>query len=402
MLRNILLFLFALLSLSVFAQSKHCIFDQHLQQQLSQNREYKEKLENLEKSIRTFQNQKADSIIRIPVVFHIVYRTAAQNISNKQIISQLEVLNEDFRLLNADTAMVDPAFPKGDVKIEFCFAGLDTNGQAFSGVTRKQTQSYQVGKNSAELFAQQPVWDSRKYLNIYVCELGQGDAGYSSFPGWNPAQDAVVIDYSNFGVQSADKNYALGRTATHEVGHWLGLYHIWGINQAACNDDDQVTDTPNQGVVYNGCPLGKKFSCGSQDMTSNYMGYVYDRCMAAFTPGQGSRMRNMIATARPMISSSIPCSSDPILPERDRIVYQVHLFPNPVKEKFFVVQEGSSFSAADFSLYSIQGKEIPIDVQVTGSAAEIRIKTQRSGIFFLKFKTAEGEMVKKVALGLTK
>lgn len=386
-----------LIPLLLFSQEQHCNFGTYLEQELNRNPEYQQKLLQLEKKIKDFNFDKSDTIIRIPVVFHIVYRTEMQNISNSQIISQLEVLNEDYRMLNKDTGLVDSDFPRADSKIEFCFAGKDTNGMDFSGVTRTHTNDIQIGTDRNKLFKLQPVWDSEKYLNIYVCEIGNGEAGFSSFPGGNPAQDAVVIDYTNFGKGSLDPNYALGRTATHEVGHWLGLYHIWGKDPASCTNDDMITDTPNQGVIYNSCPNGPRYSCGSQDMTTNYMGYVPDVCMAAFTPGQAARMRAMITTARPNISLSIKCSSNPIQAD-DTLEQEFPLvvFPNPSGNYVFVFQKNVEFSASNFKLYSVEGKEIQINAKKNGDMIKIEFTALTAGIYLLHIKNEGNFIVRKI------
>lgn len=398
--RKIFFLLLLQLPLLLSSQNHRCGFESYLKQELSENPEYEQKLQQLEKTVKNFKLDKNDTLIRIPVVFHIVYRTGTQNISNKQIISQLEALNEDYRMLNSDIGIVDPVFPKADTKIEFCFAGKDTNGMDFSGVTRKQTNTYQIGQpNSNELFKQQPVWDSKKYLNIYVCEIGGGIAGYSSFPGGNPAKDAIVIDYTNFGKGSLDPNYNLGRTAIHEVGHWLGLYHIWGINENAnCNNDDMVADTPNQGKDYRGCPIGPQYSCGSQDMTSNYMGYVFDRCMAAFTPGQSQRMRAMILSSRPNISSSIPCSKNPIQAEKDTIkeAFPLVVFPNPTEDHLFVFQKNIVFSPSDFKLFSVDGREVMARAEEYGDKVKIDFTTLNAGIYLLQIRNEGNSTVRKV------
>jgi hypothetical protein len=135
--------------------------------------------------------------------------------------------------------------------------------------------------------------DPTTYLNIWVCEIGGGILGYAQFPGGTLATDGVVIGSDYFGENLAGGVYGHGRTATHEVGHWLNLRHIWGDGR--CQQDDFVADTPSSDAPNYGCPAYPTVNCKSNDMTMNYMDYVYDDCMYMFTNGQNDRMRALFA-----------------------------------------------------------------------------------------------------------
>ena len=381
---------------NLHSQSK-CGFSQVLQKQIISNPSLKKNWEELEKKIASFPQEKTDSIYKIPVVFHVVYRTQAQNISNRQILSQLRILNEDYRRLNKDSSITPNGFPVADTQIEFCLAGKDTSGNDFSGVTRTYTSQINIG--SKKIFQLQPVWDNEKYLNIYICEIGDETAGYAPLPGGLPSEDAVVIDYTNFGdVGFLSSNYNKGRTTIHEVGHWLGLYHIWGISDSpSCFDDDQVNDTPNQGTVYQQCQK-TGFTCGSNDMTTNFMGYVYDHCMAAFTPGQAQRMRNMIRIARPNLLNAIPCSTDPIQAEPDTIseINKLNIYPNPTIEEITISWKGVDVSLFDYKLYSLDGKIIPFQMIVQNGEIEINLSHLHQGMYLLQIQSESYNAVKKV------
>ena len=131
--------------------------------------------------------------------------------------------------------------------------------------------------------------DSSNFLNIWVCEIGGGILGYAQFPGGSPATDGVVIGTNYFGETVAGGIYGKGRTATHEVGHWLNLRHIWGDGR--CRQDDFVADTPSSDAPNYNCPAYPTVNCQSADMTMNYMDYVQDDCMYMFSNGQNDRMR---------------------------------------------------------------------------------------------------------------
>lgn len=229
-------------------------------------------------------------IITIPVVVHVVYNTPAENISDEQIMSQIEVLNEDFRRRNADS---DNTWSQAaDTEIEFCLASRDIYGDATCGITRTYTDStkFRVKKNMKfEATGGKSGWPEDEYLNIWVCDIS-GLLGFATFPN-DPDrdEDGVVVDYLSFGrIGDLKLDFALGRTTTHEVGHWLNLRHIWGDGD--CSFDDFVSDTPASDDHNYACDVGH-VSCGSVDMVQNYMDYSDDVCMNLFTEGQKARMR---------------------------------------------------------------------------------------------------------------
>ncbi|MBL7772854.1 MAG: T9SS type A sorting domain-containing protein [Chitinophagaceae bacterium] len=239
------------------------------------------------------------AVVTIPVVFHIIYNTTAQNVSDAQIMSQLTVLNNDFRKLNSDASLVPAAFSglAADCEINFCLAQQDPSGAPSTGIVRKSTTVTSFSTNDAMKYTAQGgdnIWDRNKYLNIWVCNLSGGILGYAQFPGGPAATDGVVITYTGFGTMgTASAPFNKGRTATHEVGHWLNLFHIWGDDGSACTGSDQVGDTPNQGAENYGCPAFPHVSCSNGpngDMFMNYMDYTDDACMYMFSAGQKSRM----------------------------------------------------------------------------------------------------------------
>lgn len=264
-------------------------------------------------------NQKGAAVITIPVVVHVVYYSPNENISLAQIQSQLEVLNEDFNRQNLDSVNTPAAFRNvaGRMQLQFVLAQRDPNGDPTTGVTRTQTTKTSFSDDDAVKFASRggvDIWDREKYLNIWVCNLGSGLLGYAQFPGSGPANtDGVVIKHTSFGrVGTVQAPFNKGRTATHEVGHWLSLYHIWG-DEPACVEDDQVADTPLQKEENYGCPTfpltsGSGAACPGANangaMFMNYMDYVNDACMNMFSKGQATRVQNALTTFRPGLATS--------------------------------------------------------------------------------------------------
>jgi hypothetical protein len=245
-------------------------------------------------------------LITIPVAVHIVYKRAAENISRAQVRSQITVLNRDYRAKNPDTNNV-PAVWNGlvaDAKIEFKLATIDPNGKRTSGITRTATTRNSFGADDSVKTKSGggiAAWPANRYVNIWVCNLGGGLLGYAQFPGGPARTDGVVILHSAFGTSgTAAAPFNLGRTATHEIGHWLNLRHIWG-DRNDCGGTDHVSDTPNAQLPNYGSPAFPHISCDNGpngDMFMNYMDYVDDPAMFMFTPGQVTRMNATLAGPR--------------------------------------------------------------------------------------------------------
>ena len=253
----------------------------------------------------------------VQVVVHVIHNGGAvgfgTNISDAQILSQIEVLNLDFNRLNIDAVETPPDFAPvaGSMNIEFVLAQIDPQGNPTNGINRVQGPKTEwMMKDDKELKALS-YWNANNYLNIWVCNLVEY-AGYSQFPistlpglensSTNPLTDGIVIRYNVFG-SSDYGNFNLsngldkGRTTTHEVGHFFGLRHTWG-DQSDCNGTDYVSDTPPQSQLTSGCPLHPLPQCPSENpraaMFQNYLDLTDDGCMNLFTKGQVVRMRTVL------------------------------------------------------------------------------------------------------------
>ncbi|MEN8192862.1 MAG: zinc metalloprotease [Bacteroidota bacterium] len=296
---------------------------------------------NLEKSIAEYiKNMQVGEQIEfrsgkvvIPVVIHVVYQNTTENISDAQIQSQINVLNEDFRKLNSDVSSVPTEFQSivTDARIEFKLAQRDPDCNPTNGITRTSTTVTGFTKNmsASTPTTRNPVkftssggrdgWPSDEYLNIWVCNLAGTLLGYGSFPAdfaSRPTEDGVVMDFEAFGTTGTSITpFNLGRVLVHEIGHWLNLRHIWGDDGSACTGSDEVGDTPNQGGNNSGCPTHPSSSCGSNDMFMNYMDYVDNNCMFMFTNGQSDRMDAVLYTTRADLVSSQGDIAPPSVPE---------------------------------------------------------------------------------------
>jgi len=250
-------------------------------------------------------------LLTIQCVVHVVAKTDEENISDAQINSQIEVLNQDYRRKNADRSKVPDPWSSlaADPNIQFALAKKDPKGKATTGITRVQTTRDSFGTGDSvktKAGGGTPPWPTDRYLNFWICNLGDGLLGYAQFPGGPAKTDGVVILFTAFGTKgAASEPFNLGRTATHEVGHWLNLRHIWGDTND-CSGSDQVSDTPRAQMPNYGKPDWPHISCNngpSGDMFMNYMDYVDDAAMFMFTQGQAARMNATLAGPRKKLAA---------------------------------------------------------------------------------------------------
>jgi peptidoglycan hydrolase-like protein with peptidoglycan-binding domain len=298
---------------------RHCATSEVHRQLLSVDPDYREARSEIENIADAFQARgfaaAAPRTRTIPVVVHVVYHQQDQNISNAQIESQIRILNQDFRMKNRDRTKLPDVFKPlhADTRIRFKLAAKDIFGNATNGITRTRTSvpsfSFDEGVKSSRTGGADP-WPTHRYLNIWVCNLGGGLLGYAQFPGGPRATDGVVILYTAFGSSgTARAPFDRGRTTTHEVGHWLNLFHIWGDDGTGCHGSDHCPDTPNQASENYGEPTFPHVSCDNGpngDLFMNYMDYVDDRAMFMFTAGQATRMNAALNGPRRELFEALP------------------------------------------------------------------------------------------------
>ncbi len=287
-----------------------CYSMRNLNRLLNENDDLHKKMYNIEKNTRSILAKSANAkgkpgsggdgdteppapdnlgTVNIPVVIHVVYSNAQENISDAQINSQMAILNEDFRATNSDATNVPAEF-----------AGLVADSEisfTLTQVMRHSDSRTQWGTNDAVKYAYPPVSPSNT-LNIWVCNIGGGILGYAQFPGGPLETDGVVVGPQYFGNTGyVASPFDQGRTTTHEVGHYLNLRHIWGDGR--CRQDDFVADTPTSDGPNYGCPSYPTVNCKNNDMTMNYMDYTDDACMYMFSEGQKARMRTIFMDGGP-------------------------------------------------------------------------------------------------------
>jgi PKD repeat protein len=313
--KNIIAIVFFLICFQAIGQQSEvhpCGTSEAVRESLEQNPQLQENLYYLEQFTREYtansDNKLLDSTITIPVVFHVFHTYGAERISEAQIRDCIRILNEDYQNLNADSAQVSSLFQPliGRPQIRFRLARLDPNGRCTEGINYIESGLHTAGGENLKSVIS---WDTRKYLNIWVCSVvASGAAAYSYYPGTAPGQNNEgVVSRSDYvgGTGTSQAGYR-ARTMTHEVGHYLNLPHTWGSSNTPgastnCNIDDGVQDTPNcVGVSNASCPLTQN-NCGPIANVENHM--EYSNCRRMFTKGQVLRMHAAINSTTAFRSS---------------------------------------------------------------------------------------------------
>lgn len=409
----------ALFSLNLRAQSNKCATMKVLEKRIAKDPSILLRMGQSEtqtqKWVTEHPKQKGggSQIITIPVVFHVIWNDPIEDISDNQIYSQLDILNEDFRLLNPDSLDdTHPFWPyTADSEIEFCLASRDPNGNATTGITRTYTDSVTFVADGNEKFTStggMDNWDPTKYLNIWVCNLdgSGGTLGYAAFPSdlaTNPNEDGVVIRYEAFGdIGTAGTGgftaNDLGRTATHEVGHWLNLRHIWGDDFCG---DDFVADTEIAENENYGCPTfphNANSTCGSGvdgEMYMNYMDYVDDYCMNMFTAGQAARMQAALNGPRSGLLTSNGCGSPNSIAKKFN-EKSIELYPNPNNGNFTLNFKDSNIKNSTISIFNVLGENVKTIILTNMNTTQINISEFGIGAYYLQVTAENNTITKKV------
>lgn len=388
-----------------------CFYEQRLKKLAESHPQIHEELDYFlnERFSRSSEKEESESIVTIPVVIHIIHHGepvgTGANISNEKVFSQIDILNKDYSYTNSDADKVPQAFRPvaGDTNIQFCLVQKDANGNPHPGFNRIEYGTIPDFDYIEEVIKKQTSWNSRKFLNIWTLKMPEDQVlgyAYPPIPSiLNTTSDGVVIAHDKFG-EGAE---SLGRTATHEIGHYLGLAHPWGPIES-CNSDDGIDDTPNCSAPYYGCPSFPQMSCGTVDMTMNFMDYVNDNCMYMFTQGQGSRMRQVLSVERQQITSGFDfiCNLSTATEDHKAPQNSIKTFPNPTNDLLYVgIPEGSETKAIDIALFNISGQQISKDryhINILEDNIQLSLAHLRSGTYLVKVSIEDEIFVTKAIL----
>lgn len=361
------------------------------------------------------------SVYTIPVVFHVVYNNANENLPDSVLLNQINVLNEAYARLNADTVNLRSEFNPvaGATQVRFALATLDPNGNPTTGITRTSTSVASFGSLNSlfgDLSGVEKVksttdggidgWDGEHYLNIWICDMSYMGSvfllGYATppdgLPNWPAGSvaglgDGVVLQYQVVGSNNSLESEVgvgdiLGRTAIHEVGHYLGLRHIWGDGD--CTMDDGVNDTPDAteasqqdcDVTKNTCNADVVGLGDLHDMIENYMDYSSEACQNSFTGGQAALMHGVLENDRYDLVHNNPALSV------NELVKLVSVYPNPAKESVII---STKESIAQVQLIDVNGMSVAAPVSGTVNPV-INLSELSAGVYLLSITFEDGSV----------
>jgi hypothetical protein len=408
-----------LLSSTLFGQDinqvERCLSHKAIEYQESITPGYADHVEEQFQIAKAHQQTKSNHQYTIPVVVHVVYNTPAQNLPDSVIHRQIATLNEDYQRLNADTVNMRGDFEivKGSPNIQFELVQSDPNGNPTTGITRTETSTETFGdfglftgdfstlekvKQTAE--GGMDPWDQDHYLNIWVCNMEVFNTpallGFatppSGLPNWPVGSvpnlsDGVVIQFQSFGDNNPNPLDmgqgpldVRGRTTTHEVGHYLGLRHIWG--DGGCTEQDGIDDTPNASDQSNFDCDDTKNTCTDNiqnvdlpDMIENYMDYSAENCQNSFTQGQVDLMRGVLENQRYDLVHDNTASI-----ESENLI-SATLFPNPAENKITIQMNNGS--ADEVVIYNLNGAKLTSVIN-QNEVYTIDVSKFEKGIYFAK------------------
>ena len=432
--KNSITILLLLLSISIFAQeNKKCFTSELIQKELIINKEYQNQISQVHKDNKKWlsENNRSKETITIPIVVHVIYRQShsnlgiGTNISNAQIEDQIRILNEDFSKTNNEF----PNPPRNtfvnyadNPNIKFCLATTDPDGNATNGITRtmstKNSFNYNTESNDMKRdnTGGKDGWNPSKYLNIWVCDIASSGnsivLGYAYLPGlqsWNAWKDGLVVDFQHFGTIGSASSSSDGRTPTHEIGHYLGLYHTFcEASGGGCCDNDNtwgsnVYDTPATDDVYfgsvnantnnNTCnDLLYGFNSDLLDMDENFMAYSNHTWM--FTYDQVSEMTGTLNGYRASLKNSNVSVNCTGTVSNENIDNNFIIYPNPAKD---IISIETNFSSYSLKITDILGNTLLSKSNLSFNN-NIDVSTLKNGTYLVELISAGDRRINKIII----
>lgn len=335
--------------------------------------------------------------ITIQVVFHIVYHSPEQNIPDWIITEQMRILNEDFNLEHSLINNIPPyaLYNASASGIRFELAGKDPDGNPSSGINRKMTAIENIGdkqtENQLDHIKIEELgglngWDPNKYVNIWVGNRTIS-IGYtvplSSTPSSN---EGLIIHFQQIGTNDIPP-YNLGRTLTHEMGHYLGLLHPWGNELGCDNEDDGIADTPFQSEPNYGCEAAR--NCNIQSKAGNFMDFHDDECLLYFTRGQCLKMQNTLLSLRPSLIKEGGVFEDYLPLEQEVII--IH-----AQEYGLDIYNNEFSPIVDIQIFDLSGKKMS-SINMNGKYFyNFPTEGIPSGIYLFLLKRSEHQEIRKI------
>ncbi len=362
-----------------------------------------------ERWIEDNQENNERVVYTIPVVVHVIYESSSENISDAQIISQIDVLNEDYRRQNSDLAYVPSVWNNliADCEIQFALAVRTPNGYETNGITRTQTTVTNWNGSDDVKYTSlggHDAWPNTEYLNIWVCNIGSGLLGFAYQPGINADLDGLVIGYRFFGTEgNVSSSYNLGRTATHEIGHYFNLDHPWGpgASNSNCSASDNVSDTPVQEDANYGCETFPHVSCGNGpngDMFNNFMDYGDDDCVIFFTEGQKARMLAALNGPRAALKTSNGLTPHDVGIDHHQLAGSLLVYPNPSNNVIHIQLDQGMGVRSDIKMLNLLGELIMEETNVNLDFAAHRLDVSElpAGVYILEISTDKERISRKI------
>ncbi|MEM1324970.1 MAG: zinc-dependent metalloprotease [Bacteroidota bacterium] len=369
-------------------------------QLLAENPELKQLIREAERRITAFRAVDMTTEKTIPIIFHIIHQSSQMPIGTDQIQSQIDALNRDFSLIEESDAevMKRSGFDElraDDTQIRFCLA-------ANQGIQYTPTNQTNFGVDE-QLPTISPSIEPQHYLNIWIADLADTVSGYALYPGRARANDGIIIDVDYFGTINRQAPYNEGKTLTHLVGNYLGLYDLW--SESGCQDD-YIADTPIHNAPNHKCPSYRHVSiCPQEDRAEMYMNFMDntdDACLSMFTHQQVRRMRAVLSTIRKDLGQEpSECSNtmnDLAIEVRNtsdesiRPTYHLELYPNPSKAQFHIAIKGASNQQALLHIYDANGRLLWQQTVLSETQTLIDGSNWQNGIYIAR-TTIDGQVL---------